>query len=36
MEAERPEFAAALHRFMADMLAERLLHITDTLETVIQ
>jgi SulP family sulfate permease len=36
MEAERPEFAAALHQFMAEMLAERLLHITQTFETVIQ
>ncbi len=36
METERPEFAAALHQFMAEMLAERLLHITQTFETVIQ
>jgi SulP family sulfate permease len=36
METERPEFAAALHQFMAEMLAERLLHITQTFEAVIQ
>jgi SulP family sulfate permease len=34
MEQERPEFAAVLHRFMADLLAERLLHTTRTLETL--
>jgi SulP family sulfate permease len=36
MEAERPEFASALHRFIANLLAERLLHTTQTLETVIK
>jgi SulP family sulfate permease len=36
MEAERPEFAAALQRFMADLLAERLLHTTQTLEAVLK
>ena len=35
METERPDFAAALHRFLADLLAERLLHTTATLEAVL-
>lgn len=36
MEAQRPDLAAALHRFMADLLAERLLHTTRTLESVLK
>jgi CRP-like cAMP-binding protein len=35
MEAERLELAAALHRFIADLLAERLLRTTQTLEAVL-
>jgi SulP family sulfate permease len=35
MEAEQPEIAAALHRFIADLLAERLLQATETLSAVI-
>jgi hypothetical protein len=35
MEAERPDIAAALHRFMADLLAECLLHTTEALEAVL-
>jgi CRP-like cAMP-binding protein len=35
MEAERPELAAAPHRFIADLLAERLLRTTQTLEAVL-
>jgi sulfate permease, SulP family len=35
METEHPEYAAALHRFMADLLAERLLHTTQTLQAVL-
>jgi SulP family sulfate permease len=36
MEAERPELASVLHRFMADVLVERLLHTTQTLEAVLK
>ncbi|MGB5743189.1 MAG: cyclic nucleotide-binding domain-containing protein, partial [Sedimenticolaceae bacterium] len=35
METEHPELAAALHRFIADLLAERLLRTTHTLERVL-
>jgi SulP family sulfate permease len=35
MESEHPELATALHRFMADLLAERLLRTTRTLEAVL-
>ena len=35
MENEHPALAAALHRFMADLLAERLLRTTHTLEAVL-
>ena len=35
MEYEHPALAAALHRFMADLLAERLLRTTHTLEAVL-
>ena len=35
METEHPELAAALHWFIADLLAERLLRTTDTLERVL-
>jgi SulP family sulfate permease len=34
MEDEQPDTAAALHRFIADLLAERLLEATQTLKTV--
>jgi SulP family sulfate permease len=34
MERERPDFTAVLHRFIADLLAERLLHTTRTLEAL--
>jgi SulP family sulfate permease len=33
MEEEHPEVAAALHRFMADLMAERLLSMTHALES---
>ena len=36
MEREHPQLAAALHRFMADLLAERLLRTTHTLEGVLK
>lgn len=36
MEVEHPEYAAALHRFMADLLAERLLNTTRTLRAVLE
>ena len=32
MEEEHPEVAAAFHRFMADLMAERLLSTTHALE----
>jgi len=35
MERRHPALAAALHRFMADLLAERLLRTTHTLEAVL-
>jgi SulP family sulfate permease len=35
MECEHPKLAASLHRFMADLLAERLLRTTHTLEGVL-
>lgn len=35
METRHPELAAALHRFMADLLAERLVRTTHTLEAVL-
>jgi SulP family sulfate permease len=35
MEVSDPELASALHRFMADLLAERLLRTTQTLEAVL-
>lgn len=35
MEKERPEFAAVLHRFIADLLAERLLNATRTLDVLL-
>ncbi len=35
MEHQHPALAAALHRFMADLLAERLLRTTHTLEAVL-
>ena len=35
MEQQHPALAAALHRFMADLLAERLLRTTHTLESVL-
>jgi SulP family sulfate permease len=35
MEDRHPALAAALHRFMADLLAERLLRTTQTLEAVL-
>jgi len=35
MERQHPALAAALHRFMADLLAERLLRTTHTLEAVL-
>jgi hypothetical protein len=35
METGHPPLAASLHRFMADLLAERLLRTTHTLEAVL-
>ena len=35
MESEQPQLAAALHRFMAYLLAERLVNTTQTLETLL-
>jgi SulP family sulfate permease len=35
MENRHPALAAALHRFMADLMAERLLRTTHTLEAVL-
>lgn len=36
MEAERPELASVLHRFMAGVLVQRLLYTTRTLEAVLE
>ena len=35
MDAEHRGYAAALHRFMANLLAERLPHTTQTLQAVL-
>ncbi len=35
METKRPDLASTVHRFMADLLAERLLRTTQTLEAVL-
>jgi len=35
MESERPELAATLHRFMANLLAERLANTTQTLQRIL-
>jgi SulP family sulfate permease len=36
MERERPDFAAVLHRFIANLLADRLLNNTHTLEILLE
>jgi hypothetical protein len=36
MEREHPDFAAVLHRFIANLLADRLLNNTHTLEILLE